>query len=645
MTNVNNGQIAQHPPVIPALPTTSITVNLTAAAVAATNPQQTVSIQDLTNAIQAADTAYVSSRKNAATAAATVFYVWTHTCSEHALEPNKAWYEVELSRLKNAIEAHNKQLEALKKDEDKKRDLEIEEYKKQNRPPNSDEAKQKHDAGIEKLKKDCADRKKHLTEQRMVKVEARADAAPFTEITKFVLKLNGPTQASQVSRFAKVVKWLSKHASPPTKLSIEEMAELILANNGFDAVYEQQRAADTTHATGTATTIGNADAKPTDAKPSEAILTHFRKMVEDVEGVLVPDVDGSAVTNDLVTLIARKEGNGLAIISKLAIPAEEVLRLCVHYKDDKLLPGDPCAEFVATALAAGELVEEGNRPAKDGDSVKIQRAFSLVADEAASKLVVSALGPDLSVVIHAKPNNEVMALFPKQGYWMLDPATGSKLLQKRLADAAERKMVTLQADTNEREVGDSCLISDLAWITTNEPLQINGDSEAVQVHPWLPMSPISQTPVDVDAFSPSGTLTVVPAELAKLLKGHIGKWASVKTDSKVAIKAANTVKVAFSKSKITVCTNAGDDVALCTGTMKKSATLHFRPRMLSKLIGKLGTLNVRDVKFAPDERGALQVTFDDDNGSYAIYVPSCKADGTALPARFTTIRVPQDDEA
>ena len=93
MTNVNNGHIAQHPPVIPALPTVGIAVDLTSIAAPAANTLPQVSIQDLNEAITAADTAYVSSRKNAATAAATVFYVWTYTCSAQADRPNKDWYE------------------------------------------------------------------------------------------------------------------------------------------------------------------------------------------------------------------------------------------------------------------------------------------------------------------------------------------------------------------------------------------------------------------------------------------------------------------------------------------------------------------------------------------------------------------------
>lgn len=646
MTNVNNGHIAQHPPVIPALPTVGIAVDLTSIAAPAANTLPQVSIQDLNNAITAADTAYVSSRTNAATAAATVFYVWTHTCSELALQQNKGWYDAELARIKADIEAHNKKLDAQKKDEEKQYKAAVKKYKDDNPSPNSKEAKEKYNADLEDLKKTYEVSKKVLTDQRMVKVEARADAAPFTEITKFVLKLHGPTQASQVNRFATVVQWLSKHVLPENILSITAMANHILANEGFDAVYEAQRAEDAKLTKGSITATNNSTVtEPANAGPSEAVLMHFRKMVEDAEGVNVPELDETLADDGLITLIARKNGDGLAIISKLAIPTEEVLRLCVDYKDNKLLPGDARAEFVATALAVGELVEEGTRPAKDGDTVKIQRICSMVVEDAETTLVVSALGTDLSIVVHAKPNDTLMDLFPQHGYWTLDPATAGKPLQARLANAAERKMVALHADTAQREVGENCLLSNLAWISTDGPMQTKGDTNAVQVHSWLPMSPFAETPVDVDAFSSSGTLTVTQGELDKLIKGHIGKWASVKADSKTANKAANKATVKFSKSKITVTTNGGNDVALCSGSMKTTTILHFRPRTLSKVIKKLAALNVRDVTFAPDERGALQVTFEDDYGSYAIYVPSCKEDGTALTARFAKIRVPQEDEA
>jgi len=642
MTNVNNGPQASPQPTTPALPPAANPIHVPAGAVPPASPIPQISIQNLTNAITAANTAYVSSRQNAATAAATVFYVWTHTCSNSALEPNKAWYEAELAKLKAAIEDHNKALDQAKKAEEKKLADEKKAYKEQNGRPNSDESKQKYQAGLDKLSKDSADRKKALTEQRMVKVEARSDAAPFTEITKFVLKLNRSTQNSQVNRFAKVVGWLNRHVSMPNTLSIPQMAELILDNGGFDAAYESQRAHDLSNDLGSTKATATTEVKTEDKASNDAVLEHFRKVTAEIPGVMVADLDATRSANGLVTLIARKEENGLTIISQLAVPTEEVLRLCVDYKDDKLLPGDAGVEFVATALTAGELVEEGSR-SKDGDTVKIQRTFSLINVEADPKLMVSAQGSDLSVVIHAMPKGPVMDLFAKPGHWVLDAATDGKHLQECVADAAARKMVTMAVDTQEREVGEDLLQSSMGWVTTNGPLQTKGDPNAIHIHSWLPMSPIGQTPVDVDSFSPAGTLTVSRSGLDTLTKGHIGKWASVKADSKVANKAKNTVKVKFSKSKITVCTNAGDDVALCSGNMKQATTLYFRPRTLSKLLTKLSTLNVREITFAPDDRGALQVAFEDERGCYAIYVPTCKEDGTPLTARFASIRVPHDE--
>lgn len=474
-----------------------------------------------------------------------------------------------------------------------------------------------------------------------MKIEVREGAAPFTDITKFVLKLHEPTQASQVHRFATVVNWLSSQFKDDPNCNIGNMADAILDAGGFEDVYDLQRGSDAKTLTNAASQ--NNGTKADDTVTRTAVIDYFSDVASKADGIAVPDIAAELVGDGLYTLIARKDANGMTVISEFAVPTEEALRLCVQYNDNKLLPGDARAEFAATALLAGELIEEGKRTVKGGESVVVCRALTLLAEPDASTMIVSAANAEASVVVRATPKLAASTLFAEHGLWQMHQPD-FKNLQERLSDAEERKMVTLEANEDEREIGEDLLLSKLAWITTNGPLKNKGDENGVATHAWLPMWSSNPAPLDVEGFAPAGTVTVTRDELHKLAKGKIGAWSITKEDSKVVNKLKNRVEMVVSKSTVTISTHAGDDKVVCNGQMKGTAKLFFRPRMLSKLITKLAEMKVGDIKLSPDVRGALCVSFENDHGFYEVYMPSCNEDGHLLTTRFHKIRVADADE-
>ena len=619
------------------------TINTTA--LTSTVAKSVVTKIELVAAMGKADTAYKSSRENAATAAATVYYVWFHSASSYAAPQNAAWFDGEVAKRQAEIEAHNADLDALKKQDEK-------ELKKKLKPLLDNKTKANDPmsiAGYERemqaLKNESNAHRKDLTAKRMVKLESRSDATKWTFITKFVLRLHDPKQASQVSRFATVVKWIAAKFPLPAAPDIAAIAKTILDDGGFETVYDLQRAIDgkTTDGKETDSTDSSVAHADGDSAAKEAVTAHLRQAISAADGLGVIKLEREHAQNSFVALIGRVGPDGITIVSDIGMPVADLLHLCVQH-DTNLLPGDAASEFVATALAAGELVEESKRLGKDGATVEVTRELTILSDINGATLIVSPLNTEVSIVVHAEPKGPAAsALLSKHGNWRLHHPDLAKLTE-RLSNDIERKLMTTTPNEEKREVGENSLTSELAWVSTNGLLPAKGDAAATVGHAWLSMSPYEPTPLDIEGFTPLGCVDLSRDELTKLVQGRIGKWATEKQGSKIDGKLAAFPTVVISKSEIKVGTTQGHDVAMCTGYVKKKFERKFRPRMLAKLLHKLADLGADTYKFEPDDRGVLRASFENKHGRYSIYLPACDKDGALEKARFCQIRVADEDD-
>jgi uncharacterized protein with PIN domain len=602
----------------------------------------TVTAGELATAIDQADNAYVSSRQNAANAAATVYYIWYHTSSAAADAQNKEWHDQQVAKRAAEIDQHNAVIDADKKQvaDDAKKAIALLRAKKKtaNDPTTIADCEQQ----ITALQATKDSQIQALTADRWVKLETRSDANKWSGITKYVLRLNKPTQASQVSRFATVVTWIAANCAATTAPNVAAIAATILANGGFDNVYEMQHAQDTKENLAAAKGKTSNSANDNNATKT-AVAAHFNDVVATADSLGIFALEHKHEQNGLVALIGRVGTDGISIISELLLSTDEVLRLCVEHNDQKLLPGDAGSEFVAIALAAGELVEESTRAMKDGDAIKISREISILADEDGAKLVLSALNADSSVVVHAVPKVEAArALLAKQGFWKLH---NTQVLPSCLGDGIERKMVALSLSEAERTVGDNMLTSAFAWVSTNKAKAALNMADAVMDHPWLQMSPYQANPIDIEGFTGAGNLIITHSELMKLVQGNIGNWKAEKQGSSADAKKAAQAKVTFSKTTIHVDSTKGVDEADCSGSIKGKVTLTFRPRILAKALRKLADFAAENYEFSPDELGALRCSFETAYGRYSIYLPTCDKDGALEKRRFAAIRVTEDADA
>ena len=600
-----------------------------------------VTSTDLENAIKKASTAYRSARENAAEAAATVYYVWFHACSAHASTENKRWYDEQFTKRRDEINSLNADLDTKKVREEKDNGKKVKELRASKRGINDPDRTEEVDKQITAQQEASKQRLRALTDQRKVKLEARADAVEFTEITKFVLELDKSKQSSQVNRFATVVKWIATKYALEGQPSVEVIAKRILDEGGFDNVYDLQQREDGKPPKTNAEANTAASSKGNDDEARRAVVEHFRNVVAGAGALATLPLRQTREQNSLVALIGRVDDNGVTVISEVGMPAEKVLDLCVAHGDQTLLPGDAGCEFLATALAVGKLVEEGNRISKGGDTKEITRELSMLANTDGGRLVISALNTTVSVVVHATPKQVASGLLPRPGWWKLVHEEVAAL-EQRLENGVARKMVKLRVDETLREVGANLLPSPFAWETHGGPPATKGNAAATLVHHWLEMSPRELTPLDIEGFSPAGTVTLSRDDLRALANGRIGKWTSNKT--KVAgDKKSALATVTISRSELKVESVEEPDVVACRGHMTGTVSLRFRPRMLAKAIAALAALDATNVQLSPDLRGALRMGFEDAHGSYAIYLPACDEDGALETARFCKIAVPETD--
>lgn len=596
---------------------------------------------DLEIAIKSASTAYLSARENAANAAATIYYIWFYSYSKHANAQNKDWYQGKRTARQAEISTWNANIETDKTKEEDDNKKEVEALRASKQGINDPDCIKEVDKQIEAQQKASAARLRALTGKRKVGLETRSDAAEFTEITKLVLELHKPKQASQVNRFATVVKWIATNCAKDAQPSVEVIAKRILDEGGFDNVYEQQRAIEGKSPRTKTVTNPNASSKGGRDDARKPVVDHFRKVVAGANALATLSLRQTRELNSLVALIGRVGDNDVTVISEVGMSVEEALDLCVTKRDQILLPGDTRCEFLATALAAGKLVEEGKRAGKGGEIKGITRELSMLADTDSRRLVISALNTPVSVVVHATPKQAASDLLPRPGYWKLVHKE-IKSLEERLEEGIARKMVTLRVDDIEREVTDDLLPSPFAWETKDGPLATQGDAGATLLHPWLAMSPREDSPLDVEGFSPGGTVTLTREDLLALAKGKIANWLNHNTKAAGEKKSA-LATVTISRSELKVESVEEPDVVPCRGSMTGTVSLKFRPRMLAKAIATLAALDTGDVRLSPDQRGALRLSFEDVHGSYDIFLPACDEEGALEKARFCKIAVPETD--
>jgi hypothetical protein len=625
-----------------AVATTTDSTTTATASTGTGSAQHAVDSAQLAKVTQKATTAYRSARENAAISAASVYYVWFHAQSQHASEANKEWLANGIAAQTKVIEATNDKIMQQIKGLEKQCKLAVKQLKTKQKEANDPDVIADCKRQIETLQNDHNRERRELTAERMVKLETRSDAAEHTQITRFVLELYRPNQASHVNRFATAVKWIATSSKWSKQPDIDAIAKEILEAGGIEAVQEIQDGIDEKKVAA-ATTGGAGETKTDASNPTDADAQDFLNTVKEAASLQDVQLKTGYAADSLVTLIGRVGSNGISILSHHALDAGEALTLCVRHPENTLLPTNAGIEFVATALSIGELVDESKSAGQHAETDAVTRELSAIADDKGVKLVISAMNSKVSVVVHAEPRDSAAkALLSQPGHWKM-LAEHRKALTAIVSDPFKRKQRNIEMSNTASKVGDNLLHSPWAWNCVLARCSKAEDNSVSSSYPWLGMSPYETTPLNIDRFQASCVVTVTHDELVKLINGKIGNWLDPKTKKTDGKKAA-VATLTIAKSQIKVASTQGEDLVDCQVIAKGPVELKFRPQMLAKVLNKVAEFGATSYRFEPDINGALLVSFEDRHGCYSIYLPSCNDDAQLESWLFKKIRVPDNAE-
>jgi hypothetical protein len=169
---------------------------------------------------------FKNSKTSASEAAAYAYFVWRDTMSPHADTYAADWIKTEIEKRNDEISRHNK--------------------------VENDDRERAEKFALGRLKQAAISKNEQVRLRGLaalddeawklrlkVPIEAREDANAFTKIVKFVFRFDSPADASNTSRYAKVLEWIDAHCA--TVQGPSEIVSAIKDAGGFDKVIHMQR--------------------------------------------------------------------------------------------------------------------------------------------------------------------------------------------------------------------------------------------------------------------------------------------------------------------------------------------------------------------------------------------------------------------
>ena len=364
---------------------------------------------------------YVNYKSSAMKSAAYAYLVSYHAESACAEPAMRAWLDEEIAKRNTEVDGHNKAIEDLKRRAKQCADGTI------NEPLTADERAELVALNARKASEWAA--------QKKVKIEGRGGASSFTRIVKFVFRFEKPSDASHVSRYAKVLEYIEQHKNElGGDLSVDAIVGLLTAAGGFEAAIDKVR---------------NPEAA-NDDNVRAATLTKIKEAVARADDGEEISLKAKYEQNGYVFLVGRPSANGVKVCGELSINDNEANDLLLKLDAAIIGSATPVVEFVARVVSIGDLVREGREShlidaAGTGKKFKVSRAYSLTEQGGKTQIVVSARYTDASVVIHAMPKIGVSigAVEPDQAA-LLTPGQSADLTSN-FRDAGRRLLMTVAA--------------------------------------------------------------------------------------------------------------------------------------------------------------------------------------------------------
>ena len=545
---------------------------------------------DINAIISTAKSEYDGAKVGAMKSAAGAYLVWYHGESEYAEPAMRKWLGDEIEKANTTIAAHNKAIN----DRCSKAKAFIK--GKSNTKLSDDEQA--------KLTADAALTVKEWAQLKQVPIEARDGASAFTRITKFVFEFKKPSQASLVSRYARVLEYIELHKDKlEGKFTIEAIVDLLVEAGGFEAAIDAMR--------------GNAPAQTDQVRAS--MLAKIKSAVNAANTAQV-DLQAKYQTGGYVFMIGRANGGQTTVCGELKLSDNEAEELMLKIDAAVLGNNDPVADFTARAVSLGELVREGYEgnvtveDAKAAKKHKVTRAYSLTALGEGTQLVVSARYTDVSAVIHAVPKPHINIGKVKDGQFLTLAIENGAGFAKQFTDAGHRALLTVTA---QQSASDAPVLWDI-------DTALEGKSETQHLS-WKSLYTDPNRPVDTYDYLADCTINLSHADLRDLYDTYLSGWVKNKKNDQ---KVAKPLTVSFDGITLKVGHEVYGHYQRTVGDKQGAAvSVIMRPRDLVDLCSKLIELNVDCCAISGDTNRMLAASWEDEFGDYIVYLPAAELRG------------------
>jgi hypothetical protein len=368
-------------------------------------------------------------------------------------------------------------------------------------------------------------------------------------------------------------------------------------------------------------------------------MTYFQKALTTAKTMANVQLDEQLQAGRFVTLIGRVADGGISIVGGAPVTEAQALEICCHYDERKLLPANDAVEFLATAMALGDLVPNTTGETKPDDKAVI-RHTCVVSNDNEGRLLIAPSNTTAAVVVNATPKSaDVTALLTQPGYWRMHQ-DGVKKLGDALKNPVTRRLATLTVNDKSDDVGEQLLHSPWAWTARNN--LVNTEDQLR----WLPLEAENKDkPLDIDGFKPVVTATVSRAQILNMEGKNVWRHGKPEKNTENNAphdkpgKGARASTITFTATSITATANSGQDEMACISTTKAVVTISVAAATFRDLIKQLHRQAADEYMFKADPQGALSVSFETQHGHYEIYLPTWKEKGGLETRRFVPLQI------
>ena len=581
-------------------------------------------------------------------ATAYCYAAWTDTLSQYASKEAKAWIKEQFDRVNEAIDAHNAGVELNKTQATEYTEGKLDKSDLIFSDPRDDIEKKAIEDRIAQLTLWNTWDRKDWAAAKLVRIEARDGASPFTEIVKFVFGFNKPNQSTSINRYTLAMEWIHARFKDRGFNDISEITDVMKQADSFESLIEDQREV-------------NQDAMPNRDKIKEDrhLLLEAERAIRDAPAKATIDLDARHVQKNKVVMIGRYIVGKIEIVGEVGVGEAEMDRMIRSFDDPDLLPADSNCELLARLIELGNIVEDG-RPTNEtydgtesGEKIESARTLSYrVGEHGDPELVISARNADVSPVIYAQPRDTEGMGTPNETLVM--QSKNLKRLDKAIKKHERRRILNIAHVHNPLRADGKPAESPFAWRVGNKALMGEDSDQAVQQLFWQKASGKSGRALDQDNFKPVAWATLDGAAIWNLYEQRIKPWglkpSAIGTNDnlsqgdgtfeqssdtvtpikkKTEKKSDRIMTLVFKDQQLIMRVRGLDDFVVETEACDGDpCIMPFRPKEFHDIFKSLcETFHIRQIHLAADEKGLIEFKFSDKLAHYTIYLPTVTTDG------------------